>query len=407
MLRVLVLLSFSIIIKHNSLGQKFTLRGYVSNNVTGYIYVKYNDESNKEKVIVEGIKSGNFKIRGKINKITDAIISTDTTKLYKDKNHYRYLYIEPGKLSISFSDGNLQGARYRGIKTQNEYDSLKGEKKECEMLVKSLDSMIKKIRSDLLEGRINAADAEVELFRVREKRNPLLKQIMYKEIEFIKKKPGSYLSFTLIKDLVGYMSNDSIDYLYSRISEGIKGSNLDIVFLKYYTRYRAATSSEYPFDRILINKESPNFEIYNKSDTLSLASFRGKYLLLEFWGLGCLPCLRQNPVIESIRTKLNNDNLVVIGVNDDNKESTQKLLNYISKQKLEKWLHVNLKDILYFEENGLSVFNGEFDNYATIGVPRSVLIDDKGKVIYKSYGYEASNIKIISDLLEGRLNAKK
>jgi len=55
-------------------------------------------------------------------------------------------------------------------------------------------------------------------------------------------------------------------------------------------------------------------EIWLNSTPLTLAELRGKVVIVEFWTLGCINCIRQMPTIKAWHDKYATDGLVIIGV---------------------------------------------------------------------------------------------
>lgn len=57
-------------------------------------------------------------------------------------------------------------------------------------------------------------------------------------------------------------------------------------------------------------------------EAFDLADFRGKYVLLDFWGTWCAPCIENTPNLEAIRVRYGRD-LVVVGVAQDSAENVR------------------------------------------------------------------------------------
>lgn len=64
-----------------------------------------------------------------------------------------------------------------------------------------------------------------------------------------------------------------------------------------------------PFPEIALN--------FSGGNTVSIQSFRGKVLVLNFWATWCSPCRREMPSLEKLSRFLNPDRFAVIGVSAD------------------------------------------------------------------------------------------
>ena len=105
---------------------------------------------------------------------------------------------------------------------------------------------------------------------------------------------------------------------------------------------------------------------------------KGKYLLLDFWGSGCGPCLAAFPELKEVSEELK-DSLVVISLSQDSKYYWEKA----SAQHQITW--VNLND---FRERA-----GIFAHYGVVGIPHYVIISPEGKIVKTFTGYSKGRIK--------------
>ena len=101
------------------------------------------------------------------------------------------------------------------------------------------------------------------------------------------------------------------------------------------------------------------------------ASYRGKYVLVDFWATWCGPCMRAAPDIRAMYDRHNEQGFDVVGINLD--RDPEALAKYLDKEN-PPWVNVVGKDAKALAEE-LSVR----------GIPTMLLVDKKGKVIAASH----------------------
>lgn len=115
---------------------------------------------------------------------------------------------------------------------------------------------------------------------------------------------------------------------------------------------------------------------------ISLHSFRGKYVLVDFWAAWCGPCRKENPNVVRLFNKYKSKGFDVFGVSlDDNRDAWVKAIN---DDKL-LWNHGS--DLLKWNSSVVKLYNIE-------GIPFAVLLDKEGKIIGKNLRGEALEKKL-------------
>jgi len=122
-----------------------------------------------------------------------------------------------------------------------------------------------------------------------------------------------------------------------------------------------------------IGSTAPDFVQRDTVDhEIKLSSFRGKYVLMDFWASWCRPCRVENPMLVKAFLKYGNKNFTILGISLDNNRNSW--LKAIHKDKL-AW--TQLSDLKYWK-NAVAL------QYGIKSVPQNILIDPDGKIIGKN-----------------------
>lgn len=100
--------------------------------------------------------------------------------------------------------------------------------------------------------------------------------------------------------------------------------------------------------------------------TLSLSSFKGKVVLLDFWSSWCMPCRKNNPNLVSLYEKFKGEEFEILGVSIDKNKADWK--NAIEKDGL-TWKQV-------VDNAGWNAKSTV--DYGVDAIPASFLIDQEG-----------------------------
>lgn len=136
---------------------------------------------------------------------------------------------------------------------------------------------------------------------------------------------------------------------------------------------------------------APAFELPRLDGTgmLSLASLRGKYVVVNFWASWCVPCRDEAPLLERAWREYRDRGLVVVGINIQDLEREAR--RFVAELALS---YPNVRDR-----------DGRVSRaYGTTGVPESFFIDPQGRVVRKFPG-AAVEWRIWQEAIDGMMGA--
>ena len=119
-----------------------------------------------------------------------------------------------------------------------------------------------------------------------------------------------------------------------------------------------------------VGKQAPGFTVsnfFNQSESYQLSSFKGKYLLVDFWATWCGPCIEELPKLADAYKKFQSKGFEILSVSSDDSDSD--LSAFIEKGTVDMpWKHTR---------------DGEkmASDYKVVYLPTLYLVDPNGKII--------------------------
>ncbi|MGC1632291.1 MAG: redoxin domain-containing protein [Gelidibacter sp.] len=148
-------------------------------------------------------------------------------------------------------------------------------------------------------------------------------------------------------------------------------------------------------EKTMLDEEAPTFTLKDmQGKDVSLATLKGKTVILDFWATWCGPCKASFPGMQEVVTKYKNDDKVVLLFVDTFERGPNR------EKMVEDFIKTNKYDfhVVYDTElDGGNAFEvaGKYD---ITGIPTKVIIGPDGRIKFKSVGYSGSNEKLVNEM---------
>ena len=355
----------------------FTLTGDIKGLPNRYVYLSYAEGDKEYRTDSALSKNGQFTFSGKLVQPVEG-------RLYLDKNAARYgegdmasFFMEAASMKLTSATGRLKEAKLTGSKSQQDQDLLTAARAPVQKKLQPLSDAFNKLNKEYIAAiRAKKPEATLESYKtkldkLKDQMEPYYEAMEKTDKAFVTRHPNAYVSAQLLRFRVSNMPLQEGEAFYAKMSPAMQQSADGLEIRKELDGLRAGSpgSPAHEFTKTDINGKS-----------ISLAEFKGKYVMLDFWASWCGPCRKGNPHLKELYSKYSAKGFEIIGISDDdsNHEAWKKAVN---QDGIGIWRHV-LRGLDWSKrEKNLPNPEDVSDYYGIHSLPTKILIDPNGVII--------------------------
>jgi len=317
----------------------------VSGNITGLAdgLVQIVTTTDDHTVLAsDSVRNGVFSLKGSIPEpgLYFIVLSNEQPQ---------YLFLENNDIHISGSKADIKNIKFEGSQSQTDFIEFN----------KTFNPLI---------GELNGFAALIQRESDEKKKEEIFKQYdsvvakVNAEVgNFVSAKKSSYVSAFLLSVSAQVLGDPMVmEERFNMLSEEVRKSEIG----------KSLASSIAYFKVGAVGTDALDF---TQADTdgkpVSLSSFKGKYVLLDFWASWCKPCRLENPNVVKVYNKFKDKNFTILGVSLDQEKDPW--VKAIRSDRL-AWNHVS--DLKYWNNEAAQLYHIQ-------SIPGNFLIDPNGKII--------------------------
>ncbi len=339
----------------------FKIEGKLAGIENGKVYLQNIREGRPNPVDTADVVAGGFSFEGKV----------DAPELYfiivEGQQMPVVLFAENGKIKVEGSVDSLDKVTVTGSKSHDLFKKFNDEMPDAKRSTA--------IRDEYMQAQMSQDQAKMtalgeEMNAIIENQQAYMKKFVFDNVAnpvgaFMGLNVASMLEYAELDSLVTLLEVQQPTHIYvqdlKKAIEPMKAHQLALEAVKE-------------------GKTAPAFSLVSTDgNEVSLESYKGKYVLVDFWASWCQPCRQENPNVVNAYKAYNSKGFEVLSVSVDRDE--QAWMNAIKEDGL-TWAQVRDAE------------NKVAEMYAIQQIPTTFLLDRDGVIIATNLRGEALDAKL-------------
>lgn len=366
-------------IKEEPVKETYTVSGTIKGLDTEFMTYSYQDETGKRVWDSIFVENESFSHTEKIKVHTFFFLWPNVENTIKRAQSGGYYPVKSSQFAFLASPGD--NIEFKGDVTDfvNAYptgtaandDLASINKKVFPLMNASVNYMLEKELLEETDARYKTIGDSITI---------LDEQVVALKKDFVMSHPKSEAAAWYLSDMM----------LRSQISDedAITAFKAFDTILRDYRYYNEVATRVKGIEATLLGKTIQNFttDATFTGDTFEFNSLKGKYVLIDFWGTWCGPCIEEMPKVKSYQEKYV-DKLTILGVNQG--DTKDKIAKFITPNNY-TWTHL-------MDGKGDANFVFKFN---VAGFPTKFIIDPEGKILHRFVGNGEEAFTVLDELLK-------